>query len=84
MRAFAITADDVGHCPEHRLDVAHYREDGTCRCGPRAVSTVDYGEPEPGALDEMEADEEYATAMADDDGALLAMDEHQVEREQGR
>lgn len=30
MRAFTVKASDIARCPERRMDVAHYREDGSC------------------------------------------------------
>lgn len=33
-RTFVIRISDVARCPAHRLDPAHYRTDGTCRCKP--------------------------------------------------
>lgn len=32
VKAFSVSSSTVAKCKTHRLDVAHYREDGTCHC----------------------------------------------------
>lgn len=34
MRAFVVSSAAIARCPTHRMDVAHYRLDGTCECVP--------------------------------------------------
>jgi hypothetical protein len=34
MKTFTLPASSIAACKTHRLDVKHYREDGTCRCTP--------------------------------------------------
>lgn len=43
MRAFTVKRSDIDRCPERRLDVSHYREDGTCMHRPseQTVRTTD-------------------------------------------
>ena len=45
MRAFTIRSSDIARCPTHRLDVGHYREDGTCKCAPGSDTANVPGEP---------------------------------------
>lgn len=40
MRAFVISMADVAACPQARLDVKHFRDDGSCRCFPDPVGEL--------------------------------------------
>lgn len=40
-RCFQVTLRDIHACPDLRLDVQHYRPDGSCYHGPDKAGNID-------------------------------------------